>query len=72
MCIQVTSAHFLSGREASALAASKEVAVVESDSHEQRQRKPMQSQTRSPATTVAPAGLGELVAQVRMSWTGQK
>lgn len=53
-------------------AASKEVAVVESDSHEQKQRKPMQSQTRSPATTVAPAGLGERVAQVRMSWTEQK
>lgn len=50
----------------------QEVAVVETDSHEQRQREPMQSETRSLITTVAPAGLGKAVAQVRITWPEQK
>lgn len=50
----------------------QEVAVVELDSHEQRQRKPMQSQTRLLISTVAPARCREQVAQVRISWPAQK
>lgn len=46
----------------------EEVAEAVSDSREQRQRKPLPSETRSLETTVAPTGLGEQVAQVRIRW----
>lgn len=65
-CTRVVSGHILSGSKHPWQP--EEVAVVESESHEQRQRMPMQSQTRSLVTTVAPAGLGEQVAQARISW----
>lgn len=50
----------------------EEVAETVSDSREQRQRKPLPSETRSLETTAAPTGLGEQVAQVRISGTEQK
>lgn len=50
----------------------EEVAEAVSDSREQRQRKPLPSETRSLETTVAPTGLGEQVAQVRIRWNVTK
>lgn len=51
---------------------SEEVAVTVSGSQEQRQRKPVHSETRSQVTTVAPTGIGEQVAQVRIRWNRAK
>lgn len=50
----------------------EEVAEIVSDSKEQRQRKPLHSETRSLETTAAPTGLGEQVAQVRIRWNVTK